>query len=815
MLIGRRELGGVVARIVLRRLLTGPPSAPAPRPRDRWPVRGALLGAIVMLVLGASGLARAAKPRVAVTRDSAGIPHVVAKDFRSLGYGEGFSFAQDNLCTFADDVITLRAQRSRYFGPDGVVTLFAGGVSDPNWKSDLWWQRVRDSGVVERAASLKPPLGPSRRAKGLYRGWVEGYNAYLRSGKLRDPRCRGKPWVKRITVRDLLYRGEQITTAGSSMQFIAGLVDAQPPTGTTARTATVRADPVALRDDLLGGPKSPFGSNGIGLGSRGTKAGTGMVLANPHFPWRGTERFWMAHLTVPGAYDVMGGTIAGIPAIGIGFNAHLAWTHTISSARRFVVFQLKLAPGDPTSYLVDGRPVKMGSQTVTAGGRTHTFYTTRYGVVVTVERAGYSWTNDTAYALGDVEEGNLRAIDQYIEMGRARTVGQLLKTEQRYLGIPSFNTLAADRRGRALYTDTGAIPNVPTAKIGACSPGPAAQLLFAAARVVTLDGSRSECGLENDPGAVAPRIFAPRHLPHLIRRDYVENSNDSYWLANPRHPLTGFSPIIGLERVAQNQRTRQGNLMIRPLLGRFTIERLQRMWENDGNYAADVTAEQLAEACAKSPQVTLQDGSTVDISEACPVIAAYGQSPTGNLGDRGAWLFNEWIRRAPAFTGPLFSDSFDPSRPLTTPSLLNDADPAVLQALGEAVRSLRQHGIPLSATPRQVQHAPQSRRIPIHGCLLCFQYIQAANETPGPQYGPYGQVVYGSSLVMTTELRKSGPRSRAILTYSQATDPTSPWYANMTTLFSRKRWVPMRFTARALARDRGAMRINVPGAASP
>ena len=77
----------------------------------------------------------------------------------------------------------------------------------------------------------------------------------------------------------------------------------------------------------------------------------------------------------------MGGTLGGFPAIGSGFNESLAWTHTTSTARRFVIFKLKLVPGDPTSYIVNGKPEKMGTQTVTAGGRTHTFYTTRYGVV--------------------------------------------------------------------------------------------------------------------------------------------------------------------------------------------------------------------------------------------------------------------------------------------------------------------------------------------------------------------------------------------------------------------------------------------------
>ena len=84
-----------------------------------------------------------------------------------------------------------------------------------------------------------------------------------------------------------------------------------------------------------------------------------MVLANPHFPWRGTERFWMAQLDVPGQYDVEGGTLEGIPLIGIGFNQHLAWTHTVANDFRFTFYQLSLVPGDPTSYYVDGQSHKM------------------------------------------------------------------------------------------------------------------------------------------------------------------------------------------------------------------------------------------------------------------------------------------------------------------------------------------------------------------------------------------------------------------------------------------------------------------------
>jgi acyl-homoserine-lactone acylase len=169
----------------------------------------------------------------------------------------------------------------------------------------------------------------------------------------------------------------------------------------------------------------------------------------------------------------------------------------------------------------------------------------------------------------------------------------------------------------------------------------------------------------------------------------------------------------------------------------------------------------------------------------------------------------------PGFTAGLFSDAFDPSKPLTTPSKLNTANPAVLQALAEAVNNLRDNSVPLSASLRQTQYAPQSKRIPIHGCTGCFQSIQASDGTPGLGNGPYGQVVHGSSLVLTTELRQSGPRAQGILTHSQASDPTSPWYSNMTSLFSKKHLVALRFTAGQLARDKGAHRTHVPGAVAP
>jgi acyl-homoserine-lactone acylase len=743
---------------------------------------------------------------VQVVRDSAGIPHIRAKDFRSLGYGEGYSYAQDNACTFEDTVVTVRGDRTQFFGADGVSRYYSNGSVDPNPKSDAFWKWVQATGAQN---AIRNQLKKNTRR--LYYGWADGFNAFLRSKHFRDPTCKGQPWVRPITADDLALRGLQIEIGASSGVFISDLYDAQPPGPVSdqpaAGQAAPRLRPGALKKAI--GPEngeSALGSNGLAFGSKGTKKGGGLLLANPHFPWRGVDRFWMAQLTVPGKYNAEGGTLGGFPMVGVGFNKSMAWTHTVSTGRRFVVEQLQLAPGDPTSYVVDGQTIPMTRTTVSVNGQQHTFYGTRYGLVITIPDANYTWSTTTAYALTDANFNNGAVANQYLKMGRARSVRDLLRVERQGGGVPFFNTIAADSTGRALYADVGRYSNVPKSLIDSCTPSGLPQLVFLAARVITLDGSRSSC---------TPNGYLPAsEMPSLIRRDYVENSNDSFWLANPSSPITGITPLIGLDNEIQGVRTRWGNLAVRSVLGnggRFSIGSLQAMWEGDTNYLAQLVSKPLAALCRAHPTVSLSGGGTVDISEACPILDAFDD--TGNLDSPGAWLFAAYQRRAPA-GADFWSDPFNPADPLNTPNQLNAANPQQLQALALAVQELRDHGIPLNSGLRGVQVATRGNaRISIHGCGNCFQAIESSNGDPGYN-APYGEVTDGSSMVLTTHLTKRGPKSQGILTYSQATDPTSPWFANMTRLFSRKKWVKLAYTRKQQKHGKGKV-MRLPRTRAP
>jgi len=483
----------------------------------------------------------------------------------------------------------------------------------------------------------------------------------------------------------------------------------------------------------------------------------------------------------------------------------------VSTTRRFVIYQLKLVPGDSTSYYLNGQPTKMGRVTtsVTYGGKTvsHTFYTTHWGLVTNVPAAHYAWSTQTAYALYDtVADDGPRAADQYLRMGQTTSAKDLYAVQARWLAIPTFNTLAADDHGNSYYGDVGATPAVSAAKIHTCTPPGLPQIVFAQARVVTLDGSTTACAPANYAGTLQSGIFTGGQLPHIFRRDYVENSNDSYWLANPFHPLTGFSPIIGLTGTVQNLRTRLGNEMIAERvagtdrLGRpkFTIPTLQRMWEGDRSKLAELVLANLVTDCRAHPSQTASNGQTVDLTAACDALAGYNR--TGRLLAHGGWLFS--VFNALDSDSAFYATPFDPAQPLTTPSGLNTSASATpLKFLADAVQNLRAHGIALDASYGQVQYAPQSRRIGIPGCDTgCFNaiYSSIGTSTNPVSAAPYGQVYDGSSLVMTTQLNPSGPSAQGILTYSQASDPTSPWYENMTKLYSRRRWVKLAYTARQL-----------------
>src|SRR3954462_13492210 len=565
-----------------------------------------------------SGSGDAGPLQATIQRDDHGIPNIVGDDFADIGYGYGYALAQDNICELAETYVTVRGERSRYsgegvqgsFGPDGSYLQRGNGFSANNLNSDFFYQRIIDDHTVEKLLAQPPPNGPGDDIREGGRGYVAGYNKYLADtgvDNLPDPRCRGADWVKPITEMDAYHRFYQLALLASQTVAIDGIADEKTPGG-----AALPVDPNTIAEGLQANLKMPIGSNAIALGSQATSNGNGMLLGNPHFPWDGPERFYQSHLEIPGKVNVSGGSLYGVPLILIGHTDNLAWSHTVSTAFRFTPFQEVVNPLNPTQYLYDGqwRDMKQEQVTIqerTDGGlqpETRTLYSTRHGPVVdSLAGIPLPWTPATAFTMGDVNATNFRYLNHFFFTNEAQSFDQLDNIEKTYEGIPWVNTIAADSSGKAYYADIGAIPNVSHAKAQQCDSAVGAAT-FALLGLPVLDGSRSSCEWGNDSDAAASGIFGPSHLPSLTRDDYVTNSNDSYWLSNPAHPLEGFARIIGDERTPRTLRTRLGLVMVAEKLrdgGKFSLQDLQDMDFADRQYFGELARDQLVAMCESSP----------------------------------------------------------------------------------------------------------------------------------------------------------------------------------------------------------------------
>jgi acyl-homoserine-lactone acylase len=768
-----------------------------------------------------------------------GVPHIRARDYESLGFGYAHAFAADNLCTIAESYVTVAGQRSRYFGPDASWRFSGNGATYNNLDSDFHYTQINESGIVEDLLRRSPPEGPKPALKQLVRGYVAGYNDYLRETGVRalpDRRCRGAKWVRPIRAIDVYRRFHQLGSLASAGAAIAGIADAAPVLG-AARVGAAQARRDRAVEALRTGEAEGFfpldaGSNAYGLGREATANRRGMVLANPHFPWDGAERLYQAHLTIPGELDASGASLYGVPAVLIGHTRGLAWSHTVASAWRFTPFELTLVPGDPYSYLVDGEPKRMSARTVTvrvrteAGGleeRSRTLYSTEYGPMVTsiLNLPLFPWTPLKAYALGDANYENFRYLNHFLETARAQTVHEYDRIERRIQGIPWVNSIAADRRGEAYYSMDGSIPNVPDSKATGCA-GVLGAAVFPVTGIPVLDGSRSECRWDNDPDAVVDGIFGPGALPRLFRDDYVTNGNDSHWLSNPAQPLEGYDRVIGDERTRRSLRTRLGLLMVEQRLAgtdgldgrRFTLAQLARVALGNRQYAAELWRDELVALCEAIP-VQIGTAGPVDVSGACPVLAAWNLR--NELGAPGAVLFQRFaqrlLQRLPSLpTGvssgagladpTLFDVPFSPSDPVNTPRGLNTLNPLVGAALADAVADLRGAGIPLDASLRDSQYDERGgRRIPIHGGPGTLGVFNAINSAWNRNDG-YSNVPHGTSFIAAIGFSAEGCPARALtfVTYGQSENQDSPHAGDYTRAFSRKRWNRVPFCARDVRR---------------
>lgn len=774
-----------------------------------------------------------------------GVPHISGDSLEEIAFGSGYAFARDNLCLLADQIVKYNSQRSRYFGPDQV------SESDSlNLISDFAYLTL---GIREQAEKNLATLSTNTRS--LLSGYAKGYNLYLReTGVDRiDPQCAGKAWVKPISETDILTFSLGVALMPGSGYFLEPIFAAAPPgkgfEPTLARLndqplSSDSDHPLALQWARRSESKTPAGlpemnarrmaSNGWALGRQRTENGRGMVLANPHFPHTGNLRFWESHITIPGHLNVAGASISGMPGvINIGFNDFVAWTHTYSTAEHFVVYQLDLAPSDPTglTFLMDGKPEKitpkdLSIQVLVAPGTLATVrkrvYLSRVGPLLAVPGA-LDWTQQKAYAIRDANRENFDIIDHWLAMNRARTLTEFKQAFRDFDGVIFNNTMAADRDGNTFYIDDSNVPNIPAAGITLIKSDPTVKSMRSMAGFTILPASSGTLFTGTVPYDQAPK---------LDRTDFVQNSNDSYWLTNPAKRLSGRSPLYGDVGTEQSLRGRMAHRLLRTTDsssggdGKFSLSELESTLLNNRNYLGELVLTALKNRCAAhgaAPVSGVSGISGAEVKAGCDALAKWNNRMNAN--SAGAMVFREFAQQFEALpNSEKWVNPFSTSSPTTTPNTLSTR-PAIMQAFARGLKSIKAAGLSVNSTLGQVQFVerstlsglPDGKRLPWAGANDVeggFNVFAAEEENDGTllprhvypslngtQLSRKGyHVTYGSSWMYVLNFTEAGPQARGLMTYSQSINRQSPHYLDQTTYYSQSpRLRPIRFAESDIA----------------
>jgi len=197
------------------------------------------------------------------------------------------------------------------------------------------------------------------------------------------------------------------------------------------------------------------GSNAWAINGSKTASGNAMLLANPHLSWDSFFLFFEAHL-ITDDNSLYGSTLIGIPTLGICFNEHLGWTHTVNTLDNVDLYELTV---ENNKYLIDGEYRDFELDTVTIVIKTDTVSTPHkiikkrsdFGMIIRefdLKAIALRWPN---------MDGELSPLSQWKAMGEAKNLSDF-KAALDQNALPLFNVIYSDKDDNILYHFGGHIP---------------------------------------------------------------------------------------------------------------------------------------------------------------------------------------------------------------------------------------------------------------------------------------------------------------------------------------------------------------------
>jgi penicillin amidase len=435
------------------------------------------------------GTVESPRPGVTITRDAYDVPDVHAGNDHDAWFGAGYAIAQDRL-------VQLELFRR---GTKGTLSevLGAGNLQD-----DIAARRDYYTDAELRRMLARTPA-QLRARFGAYADGINAYAARVAADPALQPKEFGLLGLKfaKWTALDSVRIGIQLARTipsgdGAELQNWAALravgakrFDRYLPVRRSGQLTTVpkadgrfpstpgrtRADeragfkasrrflrhvtpPKAAKAsaasaDLPGRLPVHGGSNAWAVRGAGHKA---YLFHGPELGFSVPETLVELEVHRPGL-DVSGVTAPGLPVIGIGRNAHIAWADTSGLSDDDDLYAEKLVGA--TKYRYKGRTLRMHCRTATfrirgAASDKERLCRTVHGPVQ--ERSGSRWAFARRYAIWGHELDTLTGL---AALNRASSVKQAAKAVAQVSW--NENTMVADDRGNIGWWHPGRLPDKP------------------------------------------------------------------------------------------------------------------------------------------------------------------------------------------------------------------------------------------------------------------------------------------------------------------------------------------------------------------
>lgn len=713
-----------------------------------------------------------------------GVPHVKAKDYASLGFGYGYAVATDELCVLADRILTLRGERSRWFGPAGESLV--GFVTASNLNSDLFY---RVQLAADEVALAERKL--SANARDLTAGYAAGYNRFVKdlSADARKAGCNGVA-LPTMKSTDVLRFMMQIGTIWRS-QDIANVTSTSTWEQLNGNASAVEPEKGrAVRLLRLDG-EDPIGSNAWAFGADVTGTGAAIVVANPHTSWLPSwQRMHQLHLTIPGEIDVAGADFAGLPVPVAGITRDVSWTiKSPIGVRYHVLLALDVRnDGQRPVYMLDGRARPIDFKTVSLDVRNAAGEVRSQSFRIPYSDLGALYKLNARdgrpagwYAITDANSGNALGIDQLLAAAKARNLEEFKRAVADHRGITA-RLIAGDRHGAAMYIESGPLLDVDDTTLRACGSG--GKLRSAGASGV-LDGTRSECLLRSASGAT--RLAAASKVPAVTTRGAVQFASTSYRYALFDRLLDGYSLLFGDSREPPGARALMSQRHLAEVLadGRISVAEATDVMFSNRNYAAETTLDAIAKACTRA-----QENSRA--ARACSMLASWDRR--NDAESKGALLFAQAWPRLQAIPN-FYADAFDANRPYRVLAVSTTAQVAdeILAVLDGSIQSLEALGLRGDELWGQMlARTTNGGRVPLHGGAADQGVLNVITGGPLQRQG-YGDIRYGSSYAHVVTWVEGRLVADVMLSHGQSVDPALAHFQDQLPLFAAKRLVRLPF----------------------